>query len=73
LGKGQSLESGWLSSIHLRHIRRVRIRPIREIWMVPPIRVISIRIWIIGRLRVEVINIIDFISILGKRTPNLAI
>ena len=72
MGKGRSLESGWLSSIRLRHIKRVRVRPIREIWMVPPTRVIGIRIWVIGRPRVEV-DIIDFISILGKKTTNLAI
>jgi len=60
-----------VSSIYLRHIRRVRVRPIRKIWMVPPTRVISIGIWVIGRPRVEVINIIDFIIILGKKDSQL--
>jgi len=41
--------------------------------MVPPTRVIGIGIGVIGRPWVEVIDIIDFISVLSKRTPNLAI
>jgi len=73
LGKRRSLKSGWRSSIHLRQIKRVRARPIREIRMVPPTQVIGLGIWVIGRPLVEVIDIIDSISVLGKRTPNLAI
>jgi len=41
--------------------------------MAPPTWVIGIGIRAIGRSRVEIINIIDFISVLGKRTPNLAV
>jgi len=51
----------------------VRVRPIRKFQMIPPTRVVGIGIWIIGRSRVEVIDIVDFTSVLGKRTPNLAI
>ena len=73
LGKGQPLEFRWRSSIHLRQIRRARVRPIREIGMVPPTRVMGIEIWVIDRPWVEVIDIIDFIGVLGKRTPKLVI
>ena len=51
---------------HLRHTRRVRVRPIRKFWMIPPTWVVGIGIWINGRSRVEVIDIIDFNNGLGS-------
>ena len=42
--------------------------------MAPPNRIISVGIRIIGQSWVEIIDIIDLVaSVLGKRTPNLAI
>jgi len=51
--EGWSLESrGWFN-IHLRHIWRVRVRPIREIAMIPATRLIGIRIWFIDQPRLK--------------------
>ena len=55
----------------MRPTRRVRVRPIIEIGMIFPTLVIGIGIRVIGRPRVEIFDIIDFISVLGKRTPKL--
>jgi len=41
--------------------------------MIPLTRIIGIRVRVIGRSRVEVLDIIDFTRVLEKRTPNLTI
>ena len=71
-GKARSLKSGGQPSIHWGHSGRVR--PIREIWTVPSTWIIIVRIRVIGRSQVEIIDIADLVSrVLGKRSPNLTI
>jgi len=41
--------------------------------MIPSTRIVDTGASVIGRCRVEVLGIIDFTRVLGKRTPNLAI
>jgi len=41
--------------------------------MVPPTRTVGPKVKVIGRSRVEILNIVHFTRVLGKRTPILTI
>jgi len=45
----------------------------REIRVILPNWIVGIRVRVIGQSRVEILNIINFIRVLGKRTPNLTV
>ena len=65
-----SLKSKGWSKIHLRH--KWGIRPIGEIKVIPPIRIICSRERIIRWSRVIVAHMVDLVTyILGKRTTHL--
>jgi len=54
---GWPLKSRGWSKIHLRHRRG--IRPIGEIGVIPPTRIIGVSEWVIGRSGIKIVDTVD--------------